>query len=65
MKTRYNPTADILSAILALDAGKTYTVKFQNRQPATYTEYIIEEIKNDPETEWIMDDDTGELIYYK
>lgn len=66
MKTRYNPTAEILNALFnATETGKTYTVKFKDRQPATFYEYIIDELKNDPLTEWIMDNETGELIYYK
>lgn len=65
MKTRYNPTEEILNAICALDVGKHYEVKFENRQPAIYTEYIIELIKTDPACEWITDAETGELIYYR
>ena len=66
MKTRYNPAAEILNALFnATETGKTYTVKFKDRQPATFYEYIIGEIEKDPATEWIMDDETGELIYYK
>ena len=65
-KTRYNPAAEILNALFnATETGKTYTVKFKDRQPATFYEYIIDELKKDPATEWIMDNETGELIYYK
>lgn len=64
-----NPALDIpaaiLDAILALDTGKQYQVKFENRAPAIFYEYIIEEIANDPACEWIMDNETGELVYYK
>lgn len=65
MKTRYNPAAEILNAICALDNGKRYEVKFENRQPAIYTEYIIELIKADPACEWITDAETGEVIFWR
>lgn len=56
--------AAILDAILALDTGKKYLVKFQDRKPAVYYEYIIEELAKDPACEWIMDQETGEIIYF-
>lgn len=64
-----NPSLDIpaaiLDAILACDTGKQYKVKFESRAPAIYYEYIIGELAKDPACEWIMDQETGELVYYK
>lgn len=51
------------SAIFATYEGKTVTAAFRNGTRATYTASMIDMLASDPGTEWIMDDETGELIY--
>lgn len=43
--------------------GKTYTARFRNGQSATFTAAVVADLKADPFTVDIMDNDTGELIY--
>jgi hypothetical protein len=39
-------------------------VQFKNGQSATYTTNILNLLKSDPDTEYIINAETGELIYH-
>ena len=40
-------------------------VKFLNGQTVIYTREIFGMLASDPEVEWITDEETGELLYWK
>ena len=64
MKNRYNPAAEILSAILALDTGREIQVKFYGRdQLVKMYDYMVDLLKTDKDVEYIIDAETGEIIY--
>lgn len=44
--------------------AKPITVKFKNGQIANYTTNILELLKRDTDTEYIMDSETGEIIFH-
>ena len=57
-------TIGILKAISPQEAPHIITVIFRNGQKATYTTNIIEILKTDPAVKEIIDNETGELLYY-
>lgn len=44
--------------------AKPVIVKFKNGQIANYTTNILELLKRDTDTEYIMNAETGEIIYH-
>lgn len=60
---RYNPTAEILNAITALDAGEKIRAYFKNGREAVYTMSIFDLLKTDPAIQFITSEETGEIIY--
>ena len=43
--------------------GGLINVKFKGRDVADFPRVSLEELKGDPETEWITDNDTGEVLF--
>lgn len=52
-----------LSACFGASAGSLINVKFKWRDVADFPRGSLEDLKSDPETEWITDDDTGEILF--
>ena len=52
-----------LSACFGASAGGLINVKFKGRDVADFPRASLEDLKSDPETEWITDDETGEVLY--
>lgn len=52
-----------LGACFGSLAGSLINVKFKGRDVADFPRVSLEELKSDPETEWITDDDTGEILF--
>ncbi len=44
---------------------KTITAYFRNGRAVTYTTAILELLKTDPDVAYIMDDETGEVLYIR
>lgn len=61
---RYNPSADILSAITVLDTGDKIRAYFRNGQDAVYSGYMIDLLKTDSGVKSITSEVTGEILYY-
>ena len=51
------------STLFGKYTGKTYTARFRNGQSATFTASVVADLKSDPCTVDIMDNETGEIIY--
>jgi len=60
---RYNPSAEIISAIVNLDSGPEITAYFANGTSATYSSYMIDLLKTDPAIEFITSAETGEILF--
>lgn len=53
-----------LSACFGASAGGgLINVKFKGRDVADFPRGSLEELKSDPETEWITDNETGEILF--
>ena len=65
MKNRYNPIEQrIIDAILALDTGREIQVKFYGRENLVKMyDYMVDLLKTDKGVEYIIDAETGEIIY--
>ena len=65
MKT-YNPTAEILGAMFCKNSAPLIDVLFDGQtEAATYTANIIELLKTDSDVLYIIDHETGELLFYR
>ena len=60
---RYNPAAEIISAIGNHNNGPKITAHFANGTSATYSGYMIDLLKTDPEIEFITSAETGEILF--
>ena len=60
---RYNPTAEIMSAIVNINNGPEITAYFANGTSATYSGYMIDLLKTDPAIEFITSAETGEILF--
>lgn len=61
---KYNPAADIMAATGKSNAARIQ-VKFRGREnTAVYTVNIMGLLKTDPAVEWIIDNETGEVLYF-
>ena len=40
-------------------------VKFKGRDVADFPRASLEDLKSDPDTEWITDDETGEVLFFR
>lgn len=64
MQKRYNPAAEIINAITALSDDPEILVKFKGRDyQAKFYGCMIDLLTDDPAVEWIIDAETGELLY--
>jgi len=62
---RYNPTAEILNAICALNTGNKIRATFENGQEAVYSDYMLDLLASDPNVQHVTSETTGEILYYK
>lgn len=60
---RYNPTAEILNAITALDAGEKIRAYFKSGREIVYTMAIYDLLVTDSEIQYITSEKTGEILY--
>lgn len=60
---RYNPTAEIVNAITALDSGEKIRAYFTNGSEAVYSEYMADLLKTDAAVKYITSESTGEILY--
>lgn len=60
---RYNPTADIINAIFALDSGDKIRAYFTDGREGVYSGYMIDLLKTDENVWCITSETTGEVIY--
>ena len=60
---RYNPAAEILSAICALDQGEKIRAYFADGRQGVYSEYMIGLLKTDAAVVYITSETTGEILY--
>lgn len=58
-------TIGILKAISPQEAPPTITAIFRNGTTATYTTSIFELLKTDPSVQEIIDNETGELLFFR
>jgi len=53
-----------LSACFGASAGGgLINVKFKGRDVADFPRASFDDLKSDPDTEWITDNETGEILY--
>lgn len=54
-----------LSACFGASAGDLINVKFKGRDVADFPRASFDDLKSDPNTEWITDDETGEILFFR
>ena len=54
-----------LGACFGTLAGGLINVKFKGRDVADFPRASFDDLKSDPACEWITDNDTGEILFYR
>ena len=54
-----------LSACFGASAGSLINVKFKGRDVADFPRSSFDDLKVDPAVEWITDDASGEILFYR
>ena len=54
-----------LGACFGASAGGLINVKFKGRDVANFPRASFDDLKTDPAVEWITDEESGEILYYK
>ena len=63
MPARYNPTNEILQAIVNLDQGQRIIAAWKDGTTAEYSAYMLDLLKSDSFLDYVYDAETGEILY--